>query len=280
MRYLAISLIVFTLATATLAADNTGTASGAFLNLGLGARPMAMGNAFVALADDCNALFWNPAGLADLKEREILSMYTSWFQETKYAALTVAGPGLGFSAAYLDYGALDETTLAQPGGTGRTLNSGAMVYNFGYGRRLNEKVSWGVGVKLFGENLGGNNASGYSLDAGGLFRVPERNLTLGLAAANLLGSLQGKLTQTLTAGLAFKFLNLTSAADLGFTNDNGVKYKIGCEWDVNQRFYPRLGFDTGKLCCGFGLLMNRINFDYAYLLTGDLGATHRFSLKI
>ena len=33
-----------------------------------GARPLAMGNAFVAVADDYNALFYNPAGLARLQE--------------------------------------------------------------------------------------------------------------------------------------------------------------------------------------------------------------------
>lgn len=33
-----------------------------------GTRPLAMGNAFVAVSDDFNALFYNPAGLARLKE--------------------------------------------------------------------------------------------------------------------------------------------------------------------------------------------------------------------
>jgi hypothetical protein len=33
-----------------------------------GLRPLAMGNAFVAVADDYNALFYNPAGLARLKD--------------------------------------------------------------------------------------------------------------------------------------------------------------------------------------------------------------------
>ncbi|MGC9325349.1 MAG: hypothetical protein ACP5G0_11440 [Desulfomonilia bacterium] len=36
-----------------------------------GIRPMGMGGAFVALSNDANALFYNPAGLADIKERQI-----------------------------------------------------------------------------------------------------------------------------------------------------------------------------------------------------------------
>ncbi|MGQ9707961.1 MAG: hypothetical protein ACUVUR_03690, partial [bacterium] len=35
-----------------------------FMKLGVGARPVAMGQAFTGVADDANALFYNPAGLA------------------------------------------------------------------------------------------------------------------------------------------------------------------------------------------------------------------------
>ena len=47
-----------------------------------GLRPLAMGNAYVAVADDYNALFYNPAGLARLD---------SW-------SLEVFNPRLGVSA--------------------------------------------------------------------------------------------------------------------------------------------------------------------------------------
>lgn len=39
--------------------------AGEFMALGGGARAMAMGGAFTAIADDATATFWNPAGLAD-----------------------------------------------------------------------------------------------------------------------------------------------------------------------------------------------------------------------
>lgn len=53
-------------AAAALAALVVGAAADAradFRFLGTGARPRAMGSAFVSLADDANAVFWNPAGL-------------------------------------------------------------------------------------------------------------------------------------------------------------------------------------------------------------------------
>jgi len=45
----------------------------------LGSRPLAMGGAFSGLADDANAVFWNPAGLAQLKGRSFTGTYnTDW----------------------------------------------------------------------------------------------------------------------------------------------------------------------------------------------------------
>jgi hypothetical protein len=42
-----------------------------------GARPAGMGDAFVSLADDGNALFWNPAGIVWLSHHELNSMYAN-----------------------------------------------------------------------------------------------------------------------------------------------------------------------------------------------------------
>lgn len=40
----------------------------------LGARPYGMGMAFIGVADDANATYWNPAGLVQLEGREITAM--------------------------------------------------------------------------------------------------------------------------------------------------------------------------------------------------------------
>ena len=48
-------------------------ANGLNLN-GMGSRAVAMGGAFVALADDFSAAFWNPAGLSNFKTR-VLGFY-------------------------------------------------------------------------------------------------------------------------------------------------------------------------------------------------------------
>ena len=45
----------------------------------IGARPLGMGESFVAIADDANAISWNPAGLVQLRQQAINGMYTDLY---------------------------------------------------------------------------------------------------------------------------------------------------------------------------------------------------------
>ena len=72
----------------------TGTegVSNPILDLGVGARALGMGGAFVAVCNDGNAGYWNPAGLSQILKFEIHSMYTSLFLGTKFYYLSLAVP--------------------------------------------------------------------------------------------------------------------------------------------------------------------------------------------
>ncbi|NNG26639.1 MAG: hypothetical protein HKM87_03885, partial [Ignavibacteriaceae bacterium] len=56
--------------------DNLSNISGAFTDVGYGVRPMGMGGAFTAVADDPNAAYWNPAGMIKAPYPGISLMYT------------------------------------------------------------------------------------------------------------------------------------------------------------------------------------------------------------
>lgn len=64
-----------------LAADPAGATkyAGAFMENGAGARALAMGGAFTAVADDPSATFWNPAGLPGVSGRQIMLMHSERF---------------------------------------------------------------------------------------------------------------------------------------------------------------------------------------------------------
>ena len=52
-----------------------GTSGGQILNMGVGARAIAMGEAYTAQADDVSSLYWNPAGIGLLNQSQASFMY-------------------------------------------------------------------------------------------------------------------------------------------------------------------------------------------------------------
>ncbi|MBU0567282.1 hypothetical protein KJ693_09645 [bacterium] len=52
-----------------------GATGASFLKIGVGARALGMGGAFVGLADDASALYWNPAGTSQLNQKELFFAY-------------------------------------------------------------------------------------------------------------------------------------------------------------------------------------------------------------
>jgi hypothetical protein len=64
-----------------LAASSAGATkfAGEFLATGFGAKALGMGGAFVAIADDASAVYWNPAGLYMLEQRQALFMHSQRF---------------------------------------------------------------------------------------------------------------------------------------------------------------------------------------------------------
>ena len=61
-----------------VAADE-GSHAAEFLSHGVGARALGMGSAFVAIADDATATYWNPAGLTQVKKHSFSAMYSDTF---------------------------------------------------------------------------------------------------------------------------------------------------------------------------------------------------------
>src|SRR5512146_2945577 len=67
-----------------LGAQRAGTASMEFLKIGVGARASGMGESFVAMANDASALFWNPAGIAQFKDNEVIAAHANWLVDIKH----------------------------------------------------------------------------------------------------------------------------------------------------------------------------------------------------
>src|ERR1700733_1844251 len=89
-------------------ASGPGTTAADILNIGVGARAIGMGEAYVAQADDVSSLYWNPAGLALMQERQASFSYDQMYQDLKYQNASIGIPlengAIGGSLSYLGYG--------------------------------------------------------------------------------------------------------------------------------------------------------------------------------
>lgn len=173
-----------------------GTVGAQFLKIGMGARAVGMGEAFAAVGNDVSALFWNPAGLTGVKNNSLFLARAEWLADIDYTAAGFAKniPGVGtvgVSFASLNSGDMDETTVAQQEGTGRTFHTGDLMIGVAFARMLTDKFALGGNVKYIREGLvqglgGGDDeaATAWAVDLGTLYYTGFRSLRMGLSVRN------------------------------------------------------------------------------------------------
>lgn len=166
-----------------------GTTSAQFLKLGVGARAIAMGGSYAADASDLSALYWNPAGLSQLRGASVQLAYTEYLVDVtyNYAAFGVnlgASGTLAASIILLDSGDMKVRTTEQPDGTGELFDVQDMALQLSYGRALTDRFSIGSTVKYIRESVWHSAASAFAVDFGVLFTTPYQPLKLGASISN------------------------------------------------------------------------------------------------
>jgi len=188
---LALILAVFIMP--TLAQDDVtkiGTTSAKFLTIPVGARATAMGGAFVALANDATATYWNPGTLGLLEKNEIYFMHSDYFADLGLEYISAVFPWEGFGTVGISVTALnmDEmlvTTIVDPeAASGSTFDAGSFAVGLSYGRSLTDNFSIGGTVKFISESIANSKATGIAVDVGTIFTTPFRGIRLGVGISN------------------------------------------------------------------------------------------------
>jgi hypothetical protein len=176
--------------------------SNEFLNIGAGARGLAMGNAQVASVDDATAGYWNPAGLMGVKDYPNAGiMHADYFAGiAKYDYASVAIPvqdnkrTLGFSLLRFAVDDIPNTLyLVEPDGdinygNIQTFSSADYAFLFSFAQNLKEtentRISIGANAKVIYRKVGSfANAWGFGLDAG--IQVQGEKWRAGLVARDI-----------------------------------------------------------------------------------------------
>jgi hypothetical protein len=180
--------------------DYSGTSAANFLKIGVGSRPMAMGDAAIATVNSPEALYWNVAALTRIPNEFSLAISTmEWLVDTRNSyvatAYKVDGVGsFGLDLQYLDYGKIEETTVYDQDGTGRFLSASDMEIGLGYARELTDRFSFGVKVKFINETIADASASAIAVDLGAIFQTSffDNNLRFAAVLSNFGTKMQFK----------------------------------------------------------------------------------------
>lgn len=326
MRRFAILLVAVMLGVAAPAAraqtslggQRAGTSSGTFLKIGVDARGVALGGAYVALVDGPFAPFYNPAGISKMRVPEAGFSYARWPADIGIFAFSFgrpwgdAGSALAVSAEYVGT-TLDETDEYHPLGTGRSFGYSDLLLGFSAARPFTDRLSIGVSAKFFREDLGstvgGPVTQSWLVDAGTCYLIGAMNGRLAISLLNFgpdlrpdgafYSSVKGDNVQyasfspptSFRIGLSLEPYHrgahsVLVASEVVHVADNQEAFRGGLEYSYQGRYCARLGLDpsadAAKFSAGLGVALpfagSDMKIDYAYTDGGPLLAIHRWSV--
>ena len=287
------------LCVSTICYANTGGASGAFLQLGGGARACGMGGAYTAVADDLYSLYWNPGGLNHLTRTELVLFYRLLSLDRTCGFLGIAQPlepGGGYALGWLYAGTEVDRRDINGAVTGRMSDSeNAFYFGFGRGLPLPIPASLGLTMKYLYQDLADQRAKGLGFDLGLQLR-PFKNLRMGCVVKDMGTHLswnttlweretssQDDVPSSLVVGVSYRMLSdrLLVAVDASKFQGADRDVHLGSEFVVHPMLSVRGGVshllepEMRSVATGFDLWIvvppGFFRFGYAYV-TDPIGA--------
>lgn len=166
-----------------------GTSAAPFLSVGQGARAVGLGGAFVGIANDASATYWNPAGIAELPGGNFMFDHTDWIGGLKYNFLSgsyfVDGLGaIGLSITTSDYGDMNVTTIDEPNGTGEVFSVRDVSFAVTYALKLTDRFSIGFSPKYVYQSIWRMSASAFAFDMGVKYVTPFDDAVIAMSVTN------------------------------------------------------------------------------------------------
>jgi hypothetical protein len=253
-----------------------GLAVGGFEQTEAGARPASMGGAYIGLANDVWAIFYNVAGLSDLSSREVSFFYTPGqfgLSELTRSTLAIGFPTrlgvFGLAARRYGFDLYHEVTW--------TASYANRVSGLSVGVNLNYHT-----VSI--QNYGSSGAVG--IDVGVLLGF-SRHVRWGVAAKNVnsptIGESGEPLPQTFSAGIAYlPTQSLSLTLDYVKETNFDPSSRFGFEYRIIDAVALRGGVSDrpSEYAGGIGIQYGIVAIDYAFFMHQELGITHQGSILI
>jgi hypothetical protein len=276
-------------------------------------RSIALGGAGVALVGDAAALFANPAGIATVRRVALEASYERYLAGTTLSAAAMAIRfgrfDWGMGAQALDYGTEPEIVPDPATGGRRGMPTGgyfrsadllaatSLVFRHGL-------LAVGTSAKYARQTIGAAAADAWAADVGVAIAVFDI-MAVGAAVQNLGGDLgprgagqEARLPRRGRVGFTLNYTDPQGVFRLLTTVESQWGGGIGTTWIVGLEgglvagglagvgLVGRLGYakrpadlSGAPLSAGAGVVLGRLQLDYAYRTFEALGATHRVGLR-
>jgi len=250
--------IVWCLTVVSFSSSYATKYAGEFLSLGVGAKALGMGGAFVGVANDVTASFWNPSGLCQLDQKQLSFMHAETFgsllnQDFIAFALPLSARGatpaggqgedlsnstIAFSLLRLGGGGIKITDLEERGMDISDSNRVVLLreeshadyaFLFSYSRPIRPNFFWGTNLKLIYRHVVNNSALGLGADLSFLAK-PYHFLTLGANLMDITSTMlfyDNGTTETITPTTKFGLAINHEIRDFSllFASDTDVRYE-------------------------------------------------------
>ena len=172
-----------------LGGQRAGTSVFTFLNIGVSARAVGMGESVVALNQDASSVYYNPAAIAQLSDIELSATQIKWPAGINYDYLSFThrffkNHYFGFNAGILHMEPMAETTEFHPDGTGNYFTFQDRFFGVTYGAKMTDRFSFGLTLKYVSEDLAGYGMNALLVDMGTFYWTGFRSLRFCASLSN------------------------------------------------------------------------------------------------
>ncbi len=299
-----IGVMVFSLGgNQPLPAQDGSAGTTSLMNIGASARALGMGRAYVALADEPAAVYWNPAAL-DLIPRMSFSLFHApLYEGALYDFIGFVYPTLQFGTIGIGYARIGVGDIPVVDAFNSRMGTSSFFVSelyIAYGKKLPYNLSAGVTFKVDQEQFTYFNfvTRGIGLDIGLMYTSPFdnkllRNLQVGFSLQNVippelkLGTRQEQLPRQFRVGF-MKLLPIGLSGKVRITMDfaksqfEPLRVHFGTEYQFRNLGTLRIGIDRNNIAVGAGIKYRFLEVDYSFgnlSYQGDWPILHRFALR-
>ena len=264
-----------------LGGQRAGTSVFTFLNIGVSARAVGMGESVVAMNQDAASIFYNPAIIAQLEDTEISVSQIKWPAEINYDYFSIThrffGRNyLGFNGGILHMAPMIETTEYHPDGTGNYFRFQDRFFGITYGAKMTDRFSFGMTIKHVSEDMAGYHMSAFLLDMGTFYWTGYKSLRFCASLSNF-----GQQVST-EGSYEKRILDQNSGSEIREIT-NFEKFSPPTQFRVGAAIDP---LDSNGQKLAFSLQLNHpvdnaeyivTGFEYSYMKILFVRAGHKFN---